>query len=132
MLLASSFSKRCSWHRSFQLSTRVFHDLFISWINEVNATQFSSIVELRFFSTIPTVLSKSLATKCLVWRWFAFLSVSFRTKYTHPVLPLRVSSNFELRVSSYPLRFVCFDGRRMFSPRDQKDPDVHDANSACV
>ena len=29
-------------------------------------------------------------------------------------------------------RFVRFDGRRMFSLRDGKDPDVHDANSAWV
>ena len=84
------------WFRSFsskmiQLSTRFCHNIlefFISWINEVNTTLFSSIVKPRFldsplllffaFSTLPTYLSKSLATKCRVWKSFAFLSVSIQ------------------------------------------------------
>ena len=54
VLLASSFAWHCSWHRNFQLSTLVFHDIlefFTSWINEVNTTQFSSIVKPRFFDS---------------------------------------------------------------------------------
>ena len=54
VLLASSFARHCSWHRNTQLSTRVFHDIlefFTSWINEVNTTQFSSIVKPRFFDS---------------------------------------------------------------------------------
>ena len=89
VLLASSFARHCSWHRNFQLSTRVFHDIlqfFTSWINKANTTQFSSIVKPRFFDSplllffafrpLPIYLSKPLATKCLVWRSLAFLSVS--------------------------------------------------------
>ena len=100
--------------------------------NEVNATQFSSIVGLRFFRRFRHIFPNLWPQS--VWSGgglFSYQSPSTQS-IPHPVLPLRVSSNLELRVSSYTLRFVCFDGRRMFSPRDQKDPDVHDANSACV
>ena len=51
VLFASVFARHCSWHRNFQLSTRIFHDIlefFVSWINEVNTTQSSGIVELWF------------------------------------------------------------------------------------
>ena len=37
-------------------------------------------------STHRTYLAKPLAKKCLVWRSFAFLSVSSRTRYIHPVV----------------------------------------------
>ena len=103
VLLASSFARHCSWHQNFQLSTRVFHDIlefFTSWINEVNTTQFSSIVKPRFFDC-PLLLFFAfrrfryifphrqfcfpLATKCLVWRSFAFLSVPLRTMYIHAI-----------------------------------------------
>ena len=66
-----SLARHCSWHRNFQFSTCSLHDIFefsIVTINEVNSTQFSSIVELRFFDcatfaipcvwTLPTCLSK--------------------------------------------------------------------------
>ena len=90
VLFASGSARHCCWQRNFQLSTRIAHnllELFICWINEVNTTQFSCIVKLRFFdSTLPTYLSKILATKCLVWRSFVFLSVSLRTMYFHLVV----------------------------------------------
>ena len=88
VLLTFKFAKHSGWHRNFQLSTRIIHDSFeflIIRINEVNTTQISSIVELRFLdstlllflciSTHQTYLSKSQATKCLVWRSFVLLSL---------------------------------------------------------
>ena len=51
VLLTLSLARHCDWHRNFQFSTRILHDIlefFIIWINEVNTTQFSGIVELRF------------------------------------------------------------------------------------
>ena len=54
VLFASGFAKHCSWHRNFQLSSRIFHNLlefFVSGINEVNTTQLSGIVKLRFFDS---------------------------------------------------------------------------------
>ena len=99
VLLTLKFARHCGWHRNFQLSTRILHDIFeffIIWINEVNTTQFPGIIELRFpdspllllfaFRRIGTYLSKSLATKCLAWRSFVFLLVSLRTMYIHPVI----------------------------------------------
>ena len=53
VLLTLKFATHCGWHRNFQLSTRILHDIFgffIIRINEVNTTQSSGIVELRFFS----------------------------------------------------------------------------------
>ena len=64
-------------------------------INEVNTTQFSSIAELQFFDSPLWLffafrrfrhLSESLATKNVVWRSFAFLSVSSRTMHIHRVV----------------------------------------------
>ena len=54
VLFASDFAIHCSWHRNFQLSTCILHDIlefFMCWINEENKPQFSSIVELRFFDS---------------------------------------------------------------------------------
>ena len=48
VLLESGFARHCSWHQNFQLSTRILHDTFefsIIRINEVDTTQFSSIVK---------------------------------------------------------------------------------------
>ena len=93
-----NLARHCSWHRNFQLSTRILHDVlefFIIRINEVDTTQFSDIVELRFFdsplaflyvSTRETYLSESVATKYLVLRSIVFLSVSPRTMFIHPVV----------------------------------------------
>ena len=47
-------ARHCGWHRNFQLSTRILHDVFeflIIRISEVNTMQFSGIVELRFFDS---------------------------------------------------------------------------------
>ena len=61
-ILASGFAKYCSWHRNFQLSVRIFHNFLefcTRWISGVNTTQFSSVVELRFFDG-PLLLLSSL------------------------------------------------------------------------
>ena len=62
VLLTLSLAGHCRWHRNFQLSTRILHEIlefFIIWINEVKTTQFSSFVELRFFDS-PLTLNLSL------------------------------------------------------------------------
>ena len=54
VLLTLKFAKRCGWHRNFQVSTRSHHDILeflIIRINEVNTTQSSGTVELRFFDS---------------------------------------------------------------------------------
>ena len=48
------FTRHCCWHRNFQLSTSVSHgvfEFFIPWINEMNTTQSSGIVELWFLDS---------------------------------------------------------------------------------
>ena len=83
-LFASGFAKHCSWHRNFQLSTGIHHNILefsICWINEVNTTQFSSIVELRFFDS-PLLLSSSLRRFRHIFPYLwqsAFLSVASQT-----------------------------------------------------
>ena len=84
-----NFARHCSRHRNFQLSTRILHDIFefsIIWINDVNATQFSTIVELRIFDCpvmlfftfrrVRHIFPQSLAIICRAWRSFVSLSVS--------------------------------------------------------
>ena len=99
VLFASGSARHCCRRRNFQLSTRISHnilELFIRGINEINTTQFSSIVKLRFFDSPLLLLfafrrsrkhlSKFLATESLVWRSFAFLSISSGIKFFHPVV----------------------------------------------
>ena len=54
LLFAPGSARHCCWHRNFQLSTRIFDsflEFLICWINEVNTTQFSCRVKLRFFDS---------------------------------------------------------------------------------
>ena len=100
----SSFTKHCCWHRNCQLSTSILHDILefsMFRTNEVNTTQSSGIVKLRwstfaflFASTLLTYLSKFLATESLVWMSFAFLSVSHQTSnIVNLVKPVHISDN---------------------------------------
>ena len=79
-------------HRSFQFSPRIvesFRLFLVVWINKINYSESSSIVELRFFPLpIPVSLdseppyqfsSKLLAVHYLIWWSFEPLSVSPRT-----------------------------------------------------
>ena len=54
VLITLKFARHCGWHRNFQLSTRIFHDILKSLIiriNEVNTTQYSGIVQLWFLDS---------------------------------------------------------------------------------
>ena len=94
VLLASSFARHCSWHRNFQLSTRVFDDIleFLHQLDQWGKYHAiflhceASVFRQPTFaflcvSTLPIFVSKSLATKCLVWRSFAFWLVSSQTRF---------------------------------------------------
>ena len=62
VLATLKIARHCGWHQDFQLSTSILHnilDFFICWINEVNTTQCSSIVELQFVHS-PLSLFSSL------------------------------------------------------------------------
>ena len=97
VLATLKFAVHCSWHRNFQLSTRIFHktlEFLIIRINEVNTTQFFSIVELRFFDSplllffafrrirhiFPNLWPQSVWSGC----GLVFLSVFSQTMYIHP------------------------------------------------
>ena len=65
VLITLKFARHCGWHRNFQLSTHIFHDILefhIRWINEVNTTQSSGIVKLRFLDSLLLLL---FAFRCI-------------------------------------------------------------------
>ena len=79
VLLTFNFARHCGWHRNFTLSTRSLH--------EIRKFSTNSPLLLFFgFRRIRPHLSKSLATMCLVWRSFVFLSVSPCTMNIHPMI----------------------------------------------
>ena len=117
VLLALKILQRIAagWHRSFQLSTRVVHNVFeffISWINELNTAQFSCIVMLRFFDSPlllffafrrfrhilpnlwpPSVWPGSRLLSCQFLPDHVYPSGGFSSKKVNIVKPVHVSDN---------------------------------------
>ena len=66
VLFTMSLARHRSWHGNLQLSTCILHDIvefFIIWSNEINTTQFSCIVEHRFFDS-PKLWPQSVWSGC--------------------------------------------------------------------
>ena len=87
VLFASGSAKHCSWHRNFQLSTRVFHNtlqFFISWID--GSVYHANFLRCRasdsFRHICPNLWPQSV---CPGSRLFSSQSLP-RTMYIHPVV----------------------------------------------